>query len=162
MTRFILLLLLLTLAACSSQKQAHSVSQSAEVTERVESVSSSQVSDLSAILSCDRDVVLSGVSIIYHSAPDSLPDARAAPAATVSIDRIDIKDKKSADIKVHEELADSADVVEKTTVSNQSEEKVKAKTDVVRPPAVLIILAFSVVLGVLIFTLKQLHKSLPK
>lgn len=154
--------LFLSLLACNVHKETQSSAHSDMTSEHSETVSFVRVSDLSALLNSDRNVVLSGVNISIHHSPGAFVDSVDHPATTLSIDRIDVKDKKFADIKSHDKLAGSADIDDKTVTSNLSERTVTAKADVFHPPALLIILAFPVVIGVLIFTLKLLHKFLLK
>lgn len=154
--------LFLSLLACNVHKETQSSAHSDMTSEHSETVTFVRVSDLSALLNSDRNVVLSGDNISIHHSSGTFVDSVDPQTTTLSIDRIDVKDKKFADIKGHDKLAGSADIDDKTVTSNLSERNVTAKADVFHPPALLIILAVPIVIGVLIFTFRLLHRFLQK
>lgn len=166
---------LFLIGGCRSHKDVQLSSQSHESEVSDIDLSSFKATDLSAILSSDRDVVLSDIDIIFSPTADSGGSAAPVPAAPIPtgpkvrpspakirIGHIDIKDRQNSFLSAHTESADSINAGISKNTSDISNEETIADAEVFKPPSLLLLLAFAVAATILIFILKQIYKSLSK
>lgn len=171
----LLIALLFLIGSCRSHKEVQAASQSSESVSSDIGLKSGKVTDLSAILSSDRDIILSDIDIVFSppadtggSAAPMLPVLRPGGAkptpvpAKVRIGHIDIKDRHNSVMSAHTESADSLNAKVSKDTSDISNENTKSGADVFKPPAFLLILAFAMAGAVIIFILKQISKSFSK